>query len=234
MALEVGCMFKEDEGLSTLVLAQSIRMHPKGGRLISIEYDQTHVHAARRILARQNPDVQHIVEFRVGHSLAHLPSAIQELGAIDFASLDGGAHPEVCLHEFELVSQHLSPDGVILVDDLQELAPSDAYSLPRPFGKGTLILPMLLIQQYLANRDRFNHANDAPDGPNTRPSSPWLQTIKQPDNGQKPRDFAVLGQQQRMLAYGADNILRSLRQAHQVQARSSVLRRALRKLRPPY
>ena len=224
-------MFKEDEGLSTLLLAQSIKAARRGGRLISIEYDKTHVDAAQRILERREPDLLDVVEFRVGHSLALLPAALDELGSIDLASLDGGAHPEVCLQEFELVSTRLSSEGLILVDDLQELRPSAAYSLPRPLGKGTLILPMLLIKQYLDHRAEFTDANAAPDGPSTKPASRWLASLESSVTAwPSPAPFAVLGRQQKMLAYGAHDPLQAVIQASNAYHQSSWLRRAADRL----
>jgi hypothetical protein len=46
------------------------------------------------------------------------------------------------------------------VDDLQEIAPSAAYPLPRPFGKGTLILPFLVINEYLRQREVYRDRNN--------------------------------------------------------------------------
>ena len=94
-------MFKEDEGLSTFTLAQFLHDRSAGGRLISIEYDKNHIQACRTILERKNPKLLDIVEFRHGHSLALIDDAIKDLEVIHFASADGGAHPEVCLQEFE-------------------------------------------------------------------------------------------------------------------------------------
>jgi hypothetical protein len=227
-AIEVGCMFKEDEGLSTLAIAEIISRHPAKGRFISIEYDATHVDAARAILARYPAEFARTVEFRCGHSLALLPPALAELGGLDFASLDGGAHPEVCLQEFELACANLNANGLLLVDDLQELPPSQAYSLPRLFGKGTLILPMLILRNYLSNRDRFLDANAAPDGPDAQPASIALGVASSlPAVFDAPHEFALLGDHHKLLAYGTPESLHELKRIALTSKRPS-LKRLLR------
>jgi hypothetical protein len=92
--------------------------------------------------------------------LKRLPEALESLHTVDLAFLDGGAHPEVCLQEFELVLSKLSPCGLIVVDDAQNLPPSELYPLPRPFGKGTLILPFLVISEYVAERELYRDRNN--------------------------------------------------------------------------
>lgn len=157
-ALEVGCMFKRDEGLSTLTIGERIS-RASGGTFISIEYDQTHIDAAVEIIRETAPDLLSKIRFFLGNSLVRLPEALQELQQVDFAFLDGGAHPEVCLQEFEMVLRHLSPRGLIVVDDVQELPPTQHFPLKRPFGKGTLIYPVLAIADYLKGRPGHRGVN---------------------------------------------------------------------------
>jgi hypothetical protein len=147
-------MFKEDEGLSTYAIADFLATRPDGGRFISIEYDPTHIQASRAIIERLNPKLHDYIDYREGHSLHQLPPALADLGHVHFASLDGGAHPEVCLVEFEQTMAHLAPLGTILVDDAQRMEPTVNYSFPRPLGKATLILPMLVARHYVQNRDQ--------------------------------------------------------------------------------
>lgn len=210
--LEVGCMFKEDEGLSTLVMAAFLEQRPHKGRLISIEYDAEHVAAGRAIFERRAPHLLPRVSYRTGHSLAELPPALDELGALHFASLDGGAHPEVCLHEFELTLAALAPEGVILVDDAQHLAPTEAYALPRPYGKATLIWPMLLIAGYLQQRENVRGANARDYGSSGAPESPFLNALAGYDVSRLAYErFAVVGGSHRLLGYGPPAYVNGLR-----------------------
>jgi hypothetical protein len=62
--------------------------------------------------------------------------------------IDGGAIPEVNLQEFAMLIPHLADDGILLVDDLQEIPPLPRYPAPRPFGKATLILPALILAEH--------------------------------------------------------------------------------------
>jgi len=152
-ALEVGTMYKNDEGLSTLIIANNAKAFKGKKRFISIDNDQKHINLSIQMLQKLEPSLLNEIRFYCGHSLEILPKILEELGFIDFALLDGGAHPEVCLREFEIVLDYLSEKGIILVDDLHEIEPSDAYPLQRPFGKGTLILPWLTIADYLKEQN---------------------------------------------------------------------------------
>ena len=201
-AIEVGCMFTTNEGLSTLHIGRFIAA--SGGTFVSIEYDQNHIDAARMILGGEAA----MVTFRCGHSLALLPDAISELGQVDFFLLDGGAHPEVCLHEFELAKAALSDRGLILVDDAQDIAPSEAYGLSRPSGKATLILPMLILGEYMEGRKDYLYANATKDDCDTTPNAKSLVAA----NGISPdgRAFKVLGGGHKMLAFGPPDIVNQL------------------------
>lgn len=171
-ALEIGCMYTTKEGMSTFRIANFLRSHTKTWGFISIEYDPEHIAAAKEILTRRDASLLDIVEFVCGNSVVMLPEALEKVKPIDFALLDGGAHPEICLQEFELVTQNLSENGLIVVDDLQFI-PSKEFNLR--FGKGTLILPFLIINQYL------EHHNIYPDehytGIEDEPSSALIKEI---------------------------------------------------------
>jgi predicted O-methyltransferase YrrM len=152
-ALEVGCMFKTTEGLSTYRIARFIDRWEGRKQFFSIDYEPEHISACERTLTEINAGLLSEVKFVCGHSLAMLPAVLENMGTVDFALLDGGAEPGCCLREFELVGQHLSDGGLVVVDDLQDMKPTGAYPFPRPFGKGTLILPYLIIAEYLKTRD---------------------------------------------------------------------------------
>jgi hypothetical protein len=157
-AIEIGCMFSESEGLSTMVVAQACASVP-GSRFVSIEYNSDHIAAAKKLMKRHDADLLRTVEFQKGHSLSVLPDECARMRVVDFALIDGGAHPEVCLAEFEAILPVLSSGGIILVDDLQSIPPSEAYAGRRVFGKATLILPYLVIAEYLAAREQYLTAN---------------------------------------------------------------------------
>jgi hypothetical protein len=150
--IEIGCMFKEDEGLSTYNIARLISRTKENTRFVSIDYDSAHIDSARLLLKKYDGSLIEKIEFKNGDSLKVLPQLLEEMNKVHFAFIDGGGHPEVCLKEFELIIKHLSSNGVCLVDDLQELKPTNNYGALRPFGKGTLIYPFLVISDYLKYR----------------------------------------------------------------------------------
>jgi predicted O-methyltransferase YrrM len=152
-ALEVGCMFKTNEGLSTYRIAHFVSRCDGRKQFISIDYEPEHISACERTLTEIDAGLLSEVKFICGHSLAMLPAVLENMGTVDFALLDGGAEPGYCLREFELVGRHLSDGGLVVVDDVQDMKPTGAYPFPRPFGKGTLILPCLIIAEYLRTRD---------------------------------------------------------------------------------
>ena len=147
--LEIGCMYREQEGLSTYHLAKFQSKRSGDRKFISIDSNPEHIQAAKKMIADRDKNINQYVHFLLGHSLEKLPEALNHLGPIDFAFLDGGAHPEVCLQEFEQTANSLADHGLIILDDLQNFKPSELYPLSRPYGKGTLILPALIISKYL-------------------------------------------------------------------------------------
>jgi hypothetical protein len=201
--VEVGCMFKDDEGLSTHVIADFLATRPEGGHLISIEYNVSHIEAAKEMIRARASFLERYVEYRHGHSLSVLPEISADLRTVHFFSLDGGAHPEVCLEEFEYALAHLAPDGVIMVDDAQQIPPSPAYGLPRPFGKATLILPMLILASNLQMRDKVSKANSVPGDPKSVPNSHFLNQLLEIDIPNVSfSNYAVIGGRHQILFYG--------------------------------
>lgn len=148
-AFEVGCMFSQNEGLSTYQVPRILDRAGQLNRFISVEMDALHINKAKQILKDVGEFLLERVEFREGLSLDVLPGILEELGTVSFAFLDGGADPDVCLREFELTVEYMAPGGMIVVDDLQEIEPSIPFPHARPFGKGTLILPLLVMADYL-------------------------------------------------------------------------------------
>ena len=66
------------------------------------------------------------------------------------------------MQELEAIAECLSDDAICLIDDAQELKPTVAYPHPRPWGKATLILPMLVIADYRARQTREGHGARSP------------------------------------------------------------------------
>jgi len=89
--------------------------------------------------------------------------------------IDGGAQPEVCLEEFELVAERLNPNGLIIVDDVQSMEPTTAFDSSRQYGKGTLIYPLLIIGEYL--RYRQSKIQDEPNAA-SRPTFPKSRSVR--------------------------------------------------------
>jgi predicted O-methyltransferase YrrM len=200
--LEVGCMYKEDEGLSTYVIADFLAKRRGASKFISVDWDQAHIDACQQIIRRRNPSLNGAIDYRLGHSLSLLPGILADLGTVHFALLDGGEHPEVCLAEFEQVVKHLAPDGALLVDDAQPIPLADDYPLTRPLGKVNLILPMLLIRDYLEHRDALRAAASDPNDPASVPDAQFVNELKGLRLGQDAA-FCVMGTWHRMLAYGS-------------------------------
>lgn len=201
--LEVGSMYNEEQGLSTYVMADFLANRPKGGKFVSVDLDQDHITASSAIIQRHDPALMRWVEYRRGHSLRVLPELLTEFGTIHVALLDGGEHPEVCLVEFEETLKHLASDGVILVDDAQPIPVSKEYPLPRPLGKLTLILPMLIVRNYLRNRGGVRaNASDVGDQ-STVPDATFIKQLESLTiDGAAGASFCVMGTWHRMLAYG--------------------------------
>ena len=151
-AAEVGCMFKTDEGLSTFHIAKFLSKRTGKTEFHSIDLEASHIASAENMLKHMDSNLLKFVDFHCGQSLKSLPKILENTNKLDFVFLDGGAHPIVCLKEFELAAAGLSRNGLIVVDDLQSIKPSTAYKDPRPYGKGTLIYPFLLISQCLPDQ----------------------------------------------------------------------------------
>jgi len=103
----------------------------------------------------------------------------------------------------------LTTEGVILVDDLQSLEPTESYSLPSPLGKGTLILPFLLLNNYHRNRNKYLSANSDKTGRTVKPSSELIKSslmgsIVFDDNF----DFIVKGYEHKILIYANKDYIR--------------------------
>ena len=209
--VEVGCMFKEDEGLSTYIIAKFIKDNNLKGRFVSIELDPQHVDAAKSLLKKYDESLLELVEFRSGDSLGILPDLLKGMGEVHFALLDGGAQPEVCLKEFELTAQSMSASGACLIDDLVKLKPTEYYSGDRPFGKGTLIYPVLIIADYL-KRIALNRTQGA-----AKFGSAIIGALDEKSFTSllKGSAFCVLKEPRGshgMLAYGNQSIIEQLRQ----------------------
>ena len=210
--VEVGCMFKEDEGFSTYLISDFLAKRARRGRFVSIDYDLSHIDASRVLIQKWNSSLSDFIEYRHGHSLSILPEVLKDLDQVHFFYLDGGAHPEVCLSEFEHAMANLAPDGVILVDDAQRMCPTNAYGSPRPHGKATLILPMLILGNYLPRRQMARRANIRPRDETDVPGSYFVGQL---ENMYLPaidaREFEVIGSGHQMLAYGSPSFIAKAR-----------------------
>jgi hypothetical protein len=205
--LEVGSMFKEDEGLSTFIVADFLHNRPSGGEFVSIDSDPDHIEACRNLIAARNPSLCSRVELKVGHSLRLLPEILGNFQTLHLAVLDGGAHPEVCLVEFEQAIAHLANKGVVLVDDVHPIPPSPSYGLPRPFGKATLILPTLILAHYIKNRAAVRGANSAPGDEGSVPDSRFIRQLLDLESCERALPFGVIGGKHKMLIYGSAELV---------------------------
>ena len=151
-ALEIGCMFNTNEGLSTH------SNFPKGTTewrsFFSIDNNPDHISSCKRILKELNNDFVDEINFICSDSLAALSQIKDQIKILDFCLIDGGAHPDVSLSEFEWCIKRISKTGAILVDDIHRLNPTSNYKLKREFGKGTLIIPYLIANEFLIGEKR--------------------------------------------------------------------------------
>ena len=224
-------MYKEDEGLSTYVIADFLAKRRNESKFISIDWDPAHIESCKTIMRKRNATLVKAVEFREGHSLSLLPQVLAELGVVHFALLDGGEHPEVCLAEFELVATHLAPEGALLIDDAQPIPCRQDYALQRPLGKVNLILPMLLIEEYLRHRGEIRAAGSDASDSTTVPDAHFLGELKGLDLDNRGATFCVMGTWHRMLAYGSPKFVQSAAELTDVGLMRRTARGVLEKLR---
>lgn len=201
--VEIGCMFKEDEGLSTLIITKFLSSRDYGGKLVSIDYDNGHIESCKKILKSYNPSLLENIEFFQGNTLDILPRLSATNSKIHFFLIDGGAQPETCLFEFEYAMKNLADNGLILIDDSWELPPSKLYWLPRPFGKATLIFPMLIMNNYMKNRKNIYSNNQYLPIKESIPGSIFIEQLIDIDFSMfEDIPFALLGSQGQMLLVG--------------------------------
>lgn len=75
-AVEVGCMFSEEQGCSTSTIADSLAGRAAGGRLVTIDCDPDHILRARAMLGSVDAKAGVRVEFRQGFSTDILPGML--------------------------------------------------------------------------------------------------------------------------------------------------------------
>jgi len=209
--IEVGCMYKEDEGISTYVIADFLSKREYGGQLISIEIESEHIKACKTIINKLNSSLYRFIDLKQGHSLSILKGILPGLEKVHFFLLDGGAHPEVCLEEFDISMKYLADNGLILVDDAHELKPTQNYPLHRPMGKATFIIPFLTFSNYIKNREKYLHANSVPGDDYSIPNNQFINYLSHYDfNKIYGYDFIIVGHYQRMLLVGHKKNVKNL------------------------
>ena len=104
--LEVGTL----AGYSTIWLARAL---PKGGKLVTLEYDRHHANVAQANITRAGLD--EIVEIRVGKALDTLPEIEKEgIGPFDMIFIDADKSPYT---EYFLWALRLSRSGTLIIAD---------------------------------------------------------------------------------------------------------------------
>jgi hypothetical protein len=201
--VEIGCMFWRGEGQSTYLVANFLSGRPKGGRFVSIDMDPQHIENCKQIINEQNPRLASYIEYRQGPSLKLLPLVLSEIRTIHCFLQDGGAHPEVCLVEFEIAMRHLSSGGIVLIDDAHTIAPTPAYPWPRFHGKATLILPSLILRSYINLRSKGLLPPVSADIESINGESELLRNLTGKDFPDiQQSSYAVIGTEQQLLLVG--------------------------------
>lgn len=147
--LEIGTCFKEDEGMSTYVAAQFLEEQNLPGHVYSLELDPDHIASAKQIVEKYNNSLLNKITWVQGNSAQTIPATLAKMSTVDLAFVDGGGHPLFNLFEFQLLWDKLSENGLILIDDCNYLPPSPAYEGRRDYGKAQLILPFLMLMEYI-------------------------------------------------------------------------------------
>jgi predicted O-methyltransferase YrrM len=147
--LEIGTCFKEDEGLSTYVAARFLEENGLSGKVFSHEMIPEHVEESRKIVRKYDQELLKRIEWVIGNSAHTVPETLKNVDTVDVAFIDGGGHPLFSLFEFEALWEKLSLGGLILVDDCNYLPPSPAYEGRRDYGKAQLIMPFLMLIEYI-------------------------------------------------------------------------------------
>lgn len=147
--VEIGTAFKEDEGLSTYVAARFLKENNLSGNVYSHDMIPEHIEASQKIVKKYDSSLMKRIEWVKGNSNFTVPHTLEKLSSVDAAFIDGSGHPLFNLFELDCIWRKLSSTGVILVDDCNPLAPSPAYAGRRDFGKAQLILPFLMLMEYL-------------------------------------------------------------------------------------
>ena len=142
--IEIGCMFSETEKLSTLAIAEFLKNSNRKFNFVSIDIDAAHINRAKAILCDVDKTLIDAVAFIEGNSLKVLPELLKSMKALHLVLLDGSGDPELNLKEYGIIQEKLLEKSVVVIDDIWDMPPTVNYSRPRPFGKGTAILPELV------------------------------------------------------------------------------------------
>lgn len=201
--VEIGCMFWKGEGISTYLGAKFIAERKAGGKMVSIDIDPAHFTACKQMIDGMKPGLNDKIDYRLGDSLKLLPGILQELGSVHCFLQDGAAHPLTCLIEFELAVKKLVPGGIIVVDDLQPIPPSEVYPGQRIFGKAALTLPILVLSSFICLYKQGVVPDPQKDENGKRLESEWLKGLEGasfPNIG--GYSYSVIGREQKLLLFG--------------------------------
>lgn len=211
VVVEVGCAFQEDEGFSTYLIADFLMRRQSGGKLYSVDIDEEHIKTCKKLIRRRNPAVLEKIEFRQGYSVHQLPEIINEIKNAHLFYLDGGAHPEACLYEFEIAQTHLADNGLIIVDDAQFIDSKPWFpDFPLPFGKATLTYPYLIISNYLKYRSDILMSKEG----KPLPASMFMENIYKINTPHiSGSNYAIIGNiyWHAMLLYGNPKLIEDLK-----------------------
>ncbi len=146
--LEIGTAFSTNEGLSTLLVGASIVETFNGnGEVVSIDIDAENIEKSRAIVAEMFPQALPNISWVEGNGVDVLSSVMGNDGkTMDLVFVDGSGDAVLNLLEFTFMLEHISHNGIIVIDDVEFMAETK-YLARRDFGKAQLILPFLLIAE---------------------------------------------------------------------------------------
>jgi predicted O-methyltransferase YrrM len=102
-------------GMSGCYIAAGLSAN-SSGRLITIEGEEQAANVARGVFERVGVGAR--VESRIGRFTDEMPSALQALGGVDLAFIDGHHEYAPTISYFETIREVTAPGGLLVFDDI--------------------------------------------------------------------------------------------------------------------
>ncbi len=144
--IEIGSMFRVDEGESTAIFAEYANRNNPNCRVYSIDAERESLDACKTLLEGHYHLKTKSVSFLEGTGTEQLHRVFEKEPVFDLALIDGGADPKENLKEYQILEKNKKKDSFIVIDDVALITKRINYKKPRPLGKGTLIVPYVIAR----------------------------------------------------------------------------------------